>query len=391
MADLPTPDELVRAAQGAYRSAIDPAGTGAVNLRPGSRNDVAISALGAVGNRLSLYTADRVAASQLDSSSGEDLDALAADRFGGEKRKAGIEATGVVRLVRPGAAATQISQGSRFAVPAAAGRSAIVFEAAAAVASSATTALVPLVAQEIGAGGNLEQPADLTAILDPLPDASWAIDTAYIAANPGEFVFGGGALAETDDEFKARLRQASPEAMRQRGTRDAILAGALRVQGVRFATVIEPQDGTVVLYAGDASYALPDALKAAIDAELAAWRAFGVPVLVRPYNVQTVQVTATVHMARALANYDAAAIVAAAAAQIKLYFESRPQPDEYYVDAIEAAIFRADDEVQTVETALPAADVQRPADAGYGAVTALNRYRVTADSIALTVAPPLTV
>jgi uncharacterized phage protein gp47/JayE len=130
-----------------YRAALDPGGTGAVNLAPGSRNDVAVSALNALTTRVTGYVADRVAAGRVHSATGEDLDILAQD-FYQETRKPARTATGMIQLTRTGTGATTIPLGTRFAVPASSTAAAIVFQASqdVAVPSGQTTAQVPLVA-----------------------------------------------------------------------------------------------------------------------------------------------------------------------------------------------------------------------------------------------------
>jgi uncharacterized phage protein gp47/JayE len=385
VSDLPTPAEVVTAAKVAFRGAVDPDGTGAVDLAAGSRNDLAISTVSAVGNRLSLYAADRVTASRIASASGDDLDVLAADLFG-LTRKPDVAATGFLRFTRAGSVATVFPAGSRFGVPATSTQPAIVFQVAQDTPAVGTSAVVPVVCAQTGVVGNIAGPAAVTGILDVLPDPTWQLDPSFVPPTP----FGGGADAETDALFRARLQLTTPQAARQRGTKAAILTGGLNVPGVAFATPIEVQDGTVRLYAGDAGFNLPSTLALAIATELLDWRCFGVPVPVLPYAVQTVAVQATVYMARPLANYSAQALVTAAVNAVVAYFEGRPQPDEYYTEAIIAAIYRAHPEVQHVVLAAPAASVVRPADTGYGVVTALNRYRVDPSSITLSFQPPNT-
>lgn len=389
MAELPTPTELADTGRAAFRAALDPAGTGAVNLNPGSRNDTAISVLTAVGMRLAAYVADRVAAGRRSSATDTDLDVLGRDLYG-EERKPEAFATGVVRLARLGAGATLIPAGTRVATQATASQAAVVYEVLADQAATGTTVDVAVVAQESGVAANLTDPSQVSVLLDPLPDPTWTIDAAYMAAHPADFVFGGGAARETDDDYRDRLAQISPQAERQRGTLAAVLAGALRVPGVASATVVEPFDGTLLVYVGDSNFQCPVALATAVATELQSWRARGVPALIRAYAVSDVAVQATVYMARPLVNYSQDALYAAMVAQIIDYFDSRPQPDEYYTDAVSGAVFRAHPEVQHVALALPASSVQRPPDAGYGAIVALNRYRVTAADIVLQLADPLT-
>lgn len=389
-ADLPTTDELVAVGRTALRTALDPAGTGAVNLRPGSRNDTALSVLAAMGSRLSKYASERSAAARVSSAEDEDLDARAADLYG-EERKAAVAATGLLRLKRSGSSATTIPKGSRFGVPATASSAAVTFGASADVASSSTTADVAVTCLETGTRGNLAKASACSSILDPLPDAGWSVDVVTMDGAPTSYVFGGGAAEETTDELRARLLSTSPETNRRRGTRDAILAGTLRVPGVAFATIVESQDGMLAVFAGDANYALPTALKTAIETELLDWRCFGVPVRVLPFTLTTVTIVATIYMARPLVNYDAASIRADAVAAIKRYFDDRLYADEYYQDRIEAAMFSVNDEVQTIaSTITPSTNATRPSDATYAGYTQLTRYVVSDASIQLTMSGPLT-
>lgn len=388
MADLPTIADLLASGQGAYRTLGDPGGTGAVNLRPGSRNDTLLSVMLALLVRLLTYTADSIGASRLSSATGADLDLIGRDLFN-NPRKGIAAAVGTAYLRRTGTGATVIPAGTRVAVPASPGQAAVVFttDADVSVGTGVTTAACAITAQTAGASGNVPL-ATLTAILDPLPDGTW---TLYVPiSGPAPDVIGFGADLEDDDTYRARLRSQSIDDSRQKGVKRAITTAALAVPGVAFVTAIEPLDGTVVLYAGDASYALPAAGKALIDTTLLDFRGFGVPVVVRPYAVNVVTIAMAIYMTRALSNYDVAAIQAAAYAALSDLFTSTAAPDEYFVGAIESAGFKGHVEVQNVILASPTADQLRPADPGYGAVTALTRYVVTPASVSISVHPPQT-
>jgi uncharacterized phage protein gp47/JayE len=388
MADLPTPVELKNAGQAAFRSAIDPTGTGAVNLAPGSKNDTMLSVLVGLVLRLSRTTADRIAGSRRSSAVDDELDLIGRDLYS-QPRKPDAAAVGTAYVHRTGTGATIIPTGSRFQVPPASGQAAVLFQSTAdvSVASGITSGVaVPIEAVQTGYSGNVAL-ASLTKILDPLPDATWSL---YVPVGPVD-VIGGGAPVEDDDTYRARLAQIAIDDTRVRGTRRAQLAAILAVPGVAFATLVEPLDGTTVVYAGDVNYALPNTLRTAIQTALLDVRAYGVPALIRPYNVVTVDVTATLYMARALLNYNADTIKAAAIADVIDYFTNRrPSPDEYYLSAIEASLLAAHPESQDVALSEPIANVQRPADTGYGAVTALNRYVVTPSSISVSIAGPRT-
>jgi hypothetical protein len=388
LSNLPTAEELASIGEEAFRTALDPEGTGAIDLSSGSRNAIAISVMTAMGNRLSAYAADRASASQRASATGDDLINLGRDRYR-ESPKADVAATGIIRLTRAGSTATTIPKGSRFGVPATSGQPAIVFQASVDTATTATGVDIPVQCTETGTKGNIALASQITSILDPLPDTTWSVDGTFMDGVPASYVFGGGAALESDDAFRARLEQIQEGAAP--ATLAGVLKGALQVPGVLFVTVIEPQDGTVSVFAGDANYALPAALKRSIDTSLLDWRGDGVPAIVKPYTAITVVITMTIRMSRPTSNYDTSVILAAAVAGIKTYFDGRPHPDEYYQDAIESAVFRAHDEIQTVTTSsiTPSADVTRPDETAQGGYATLNRYRVTDASIHLSILGPI--
>ena len=396
MADLPTPAELVAKGRGVYRTLMDPAGTGVVNLRAGSRNDAQLSVFLGLVSRVLRYAADRFSASRLSSALDDDLDIIAQDLFG-TRRKDAAAAIGTIYLQRTGALlATAITQGSRFAVPPQNGQPAVVFQASASVSVGATVTkvAVPLVAVATGVASNVAL-SSITSVLDPLGDPAWSIYQPL----PGDPVLGGGSIdtigggadLESNDILRDRLRQLSISDPREHGTLRAVQFGVLQVPGIRFATVLEPAGaGMIVIFAGDATYALPHALAQTILLAAAGFRACGVPALALPYNVQTITVTATIYMARALSNYNLAAVRAKAIANVKTYFTVRTQSDEYLLSGIDSALFSADPDVQDVAIAAPLADQRRLPDSAYASATQINRYVVSDASIQISIAPPRT-
>ena len=397
MAELPTVESLAIVGQGVLRSRLDPNGNGLVDLRAGSKNDVAISVNAAMAAKNTAYLADSIASLLLASASGEALDIIGRDRYH-EARKPAAAAVGTVYLQRTGTALTSIPAGSRFAVPANGSQRAITFQAVAdiPVAALTTKARVAVQCTETGESGNVLL-SSITAIVDPLPDTTWVlyvpiVGDSVLGGDDHVDVIGGGATAETDDQYKARLESRAIDVTLRAGTREAILAGAQRVPGVFEAVIVEPNDGTTKVFAGDAAYRLPNTLKQAIDAELLNWRAFGVPARVSPFLASVVTVTGTVYMGRDLSAYDPSAVQKAAVQAVLDYFSNgRPSPDEYYKNGIEAAIFASNDEIQQVVLTAPNTDATRPSPAYYASTGVLARYRVTTETITLTVSGPLVV
>lgn len=387
----PTLDEIAHAAEQGLREVLDPGATGAVNLRPGSRNSALVSAITQVSTRLVAHATERAAATRVSTATGDDLDQIATDDYETERLPA-TRAVGTVYLVRSSAAAaTVIPRGSRFA---AAG---VVFEAtqdvSAGVAVGSQRVAAPVQALQDGTQGNVAL-STITTIVDALPDRTWAlyVPALFDPLYPPD-VIGGGSSRETDDELRARLLDVSPDDTRAPGSLAAVRHGARTVPGVRDVLVIEPGNGTLAVIAGDASYALPAAMRRAIELELRKWRAHGVPALVRGFDVRLVTIAATVHLARAVSQYDAGAIATAARARIHEYFAAREHPDEVFADAIVSALHRAHEDVQHATVVL--SDVggafterRRPSsDAAY-ASGSVPRYVVTDASLSITVADP---
>lgn len=391
---LPTQVDVAKACSDSLRASLDPAGTGAVNLNPGSDNAALVSMTAQGGGRLAAYVADRVAARDIDSASGSDLDDIARDLYKGEKRKDAAKAVGTIYLQRTNTAATSIPAGNTFGVKSTDTQPAVAYGAKAtiSVALNVLKVAVPVQCVQFGEVGNVTL-AGVTDVLDPLPDNTWTVYVPIfgdsVLAGGSVDVIGGGKSRETDPEMKARLKQISTDPTP--GTPPGVLKGALQVPGIVFVDVVEPFDGTTLIYAGDAGYQLPTALKATLALALESWRAYGSPSVIWPYNVVTVAVVADIYMATPLKNYDQSQLRADAIARIKAYFSTgRQRSDEYYQNAIEGAVFKSNEDVQQVILSSPATSQQRPADSTYGAITALNRYVVDDTSISLVFHDPLT-
>lgn len=399
MADvtIPTIQETARICEEALVGALDPQGAGIVDLEAGSDNAALVSMFAQGTARLGQYVAVRVAARDIDTAADTDLDDVLRDRWKGETRKGATAAIGTIYLQRSGTAATSIPLGATFGAKATDTQDAVQYSANATlpVAFGVLKVAVPVTCTATGEAGNTKL-VNITDILQPLPDATWA---AYVPA-PGDSVLagaatpdviGGGASAETDAEAKARVKQFSPDATP--GTIDGLTKGALGVGGIAFVDVIEPFDGTMIVYAGDKNFQLPAALKAQLVTALQKWRSGGCPVIVRGYAVTTVVVQLDVYMSKAVAGFDRASIISAATSLTKSYFANRVRSDEYFVGGISKAGYSASDDgdVQdVVVTTTPSGDQRRPADSGYGSTTALTRFVVDDTSINVILHDPLT-
>jgi hypothetical protein len=387
MPRLPSRAEITSVLETELQNQTDATGAAPPNLRAASRNSVYVSTVTLGLMRLQMYVADRVGARLLSEAQGPDLDDLGRDLFG-EERKEAAKATGYARFIidDAGHASQPVPRGTRVGVKATPNQAAVTFEVARDTywqpGSETNGAIVPIVAQQEGSQANVDGEL-ITDLLDPVP--YWLLDTSLAYQQ----VVGGGADRETDDEYRRRLGQRSLDDDRQRGTRRAIEAGVGRVLGVYDWTVIEPGDGSIIVYAGDTNYTLTQQMISDITTELENWRPLGPALYLRPYHAIDVGVVLELYMQRDLKYYNQADIQTAAAAAVRTYFATgRATPDEYFVDAIAGSVYRTNRELQHVAVTLPTTDVRRPLSASYGAVQALNRYRVT--SIVVNVHPPLT-
>lgn len=395
MASLPTAQDLATFVDNTLRSLIDPNGTGAYDNSPGSDNAVLTSLLAKVGARILAYASDRKAATLPGSSSGPDLAAIIQDVFFDGIQDA-TAAVGTVYLRRTGSMPlTFISQGDRFSTQATGGVSAIEFasDGTIPVPAGQSYVAVPVTCLQTGSIGEVDL-ASITQIEDQLDDQSWQLyvpitGDPVLAGALAPSSVGGGQDQESDTQAKARVFARPAQA--QPGTKAGVYKGTTTVAGIASAVPVEPGDGTGIVYAGDQNFLLPDALKRALATQLESWRAFGVPVAARAFSVTTVQVTATVYMQQDLSNYDQDKLLANAVSAVLAYFATgRSRPDEYFVDQIRGAIGSGNAGTQTVVLSSPATDQKRPSDGSYGALAAMNRYRVTAASISITFAGPQT-
>lgn len=126
-----------------------------------------------------------------------------------------------------------------------------------------------------GRAGNLAA-GGITKIVTTIPD-----DPDMTVTNADYLV--GGVSAELDPRFRDRLRRYFTTL--RKGTVDALMAGAMSVGGVEYATVSEDHiaygdGGYVDVYVGDPDARANSVLVAAVDTEMLDWRAAGIRVIV---------------------------------------------------------------------------------------------------------------
>lgn len=201
----------------------------------------------------------------LDTAEGSDLDALALDRFGLARNGATL-AIGRIFWTEGSAAGYTIPAGTTITGTLADGSTYTATTTAASQSDSGNS--IPVVASTAGRAGNAAA-GTLTA------PTGFATDATATVTQPSRMA--GGADAETDPQFRNRLRRYYSTLAK--ATVKALVAAAQSVSGVYYAVVKESfgtDGGQVDVYIGDVDGAGNAPLVAAADTVLQATRAAGI-------------------------------------------------------------------------------------------------------------------
>lgn len=209
-----------------------------------------------------------------DTAEGDDLDALALDRYGSVGARLGASASiGTLQWTRVASGSYTIPAGTRF--QATTGDQSVTVQSTSAVAVLTTDTVidVPCECTVTGRFGNLAAESDWQ-VLDVV-----SADSAATVANAQPFA--GGSEDETDDAYRDRLRRIYTNL--RKGTAAALEDGARSIPGVAIVTVDEGlvDDGGVTnVYIGDPDARSNNALAALVDAVMVDYRACGCKVVV---------------------------------------------------------------------------------------------------------------
>lgn len=322
---IPTVDELYAAGQ-AEAQARRP---GLVDWTAGSVLDALTGSGAVLADEVIRIAIDRFATQFVDTASGEDLDALAMDRFGLE-RNAAAPSVGSLEFTRGSSSGTLTIPAGTTCRATVNGRS-VTFEtdAEAQMLATDTTVDVPATCTETGPSGNVAEDT-VTVIVDAIPG-----DASATVTNPDRFA--GGAEEEGDAAFRDRIRRYFQTL--RKGTVAALEAGALSVPGVAAVTVDESfiaaeDGGYVAVYVGDPDGRANATLAADVEVELENWRAAGVRVEVTASSRDEVELTVELFVA---AGSDTSTITADARAAVLAYTDALAPNARLYFSAVEAA------------------------------------------------------
>lgn len=286
---IPTFDELYSA----VREEIESRNPGLTDWYEGSNLDALTGAASIAADEVIRIVLSLFRAQFVDTAEGDDLDALALDRFGLVRNEA-VASRGTLTFTRGTSTGTiTIPAGTVVEGTGTDGETVQVATSAAAdLVAGASTVDVSATCTVTGPSGNVAI-GTLTTIPTPL-----VADPDLTVTNGGRFV--GGADEESDDAFRARIRRYFQTL--RRGTVAALEAGALSVPGVAHASVDETNlaaddGGYVSVYISDADGYANAALVAEVAAELEEWRAAGIWVQVAAAVREEATVTLVVHVA----------------------------------------------------------------------------------------------
>lgn len=271
MPDLPTYAELYDAGQ----AEIQRRNADLTDFSSGSNLDAVTGAGAVLADEVIRVLIDLFMEQFVDTAEGQDLDDLADDRFGLE-RKAASAAVGTVTFTRvSGVGVIVIPAGTT--VSGAVDGDEVRFTTDAEVQIDTVDSTVDAAATctETGREGNVAVGV-IDTVVDEVGD-----DPDLTVTNAARFT--GGAPEETDERFRDRIRRYLPSL--RRATTAALDAGARTIPGVEYVTVNEDfvaseDGGYVAVYIGDPDARASVELVTAVENELENWRAAGVQVQV---------------------------------------------------------------------------------------------------------------
>lgn len=284
----------------------------------------------------------------VDTATGGDLDALAADRFG-LTRTAASASVGTLTFTRDSSTGVlEIPAGTTCKATVNGESVTFTTDEAGWMAAADDTVDVRATCTATGTTGNVAADT-ITTIVDAIPGDSGATVT-----NADRFV--GGAPEESDAAFRDRIRRYFGTL--RKGTVSALEAGALSVAGVSYVyvdeTFVAPEDGGyVAVYVGDADGRGNDALADAVTTELEAWRAAGVRVVVTAAAREEISLALVLTIG---ANVDQTTLAANIRAAVLAYTNSLAPGATLYTSQVVAVALAVSTSLLACSVTAPTAD-----------------------------------
>lgn len=327
---LPTFDQL----HAAGKTEVQSRNASLTDWNQGSVLDAVIGGGAVIADEVLRIVLGRFAAQFVDTATGADLDALAADRFR-LTRKAAAASVGTLTFAQSVSAADAVTVPAETVCRATVNGRSISFTVVSDVVVPALGGEAFGLARcaDTGAAGNVDVDT-ITTVVDTIVGA---VDLTVT----NEERFAGGMAEELDPAFRDRIRRFF--STQRRGTLAALEAGALNVAGVAFVTVSEayvaPEDGGyVAVYVGDPDGRGNTALADAVEEELENWRAAGVEVRVEAAEREEIPLELTITVRRGTDQSTVATLIRAA---ILAYTDNIGPGATLYLSQITAAAHAA--------------------------------------------------
>jgi len=316
--------------------------------RAGSVNDALIGGAAVQADEVIRVVVAAFAEQFVDTATGTALDALAADRFGLARHDA-VAAVGTLTFTRGDSEGVlEIPAGTTCKATVNGESVTFTTDEAVYMAGDADTVSALATCTATGTTGNVAADT-ITTIVDTVPG-----DATATVTNADRFV--GGAAEETDAAFRDRIRRYFTTL--RRGTVSALETGALGVAGVAYVAVDEsyaaPEDGGyVAVYVADGDGRSNDALSDAVAAELEAWRAAGIRVVVTGATREEIDLAVVLYVR---AGSDLATLGTNVRAAILAYTDSLAPGAILYTAQIVAAALGISTDVLSAMVTTPTSD-----------------------------------
>lgn len=332
----------------AFKSEVQARNPALTDFEEGSNLDSLAGAAAVLADLVVRQDLSNFAAQFVDTASGDDLDALALDRFGLERKEA-TAASGYVTFTRDGTSGSEpIPAGTVLRATVDGVSVTFTTDSAIEIADGSTTISVLATCSTTGTTGNVAADT-VTTIVDTLGDAT-------IAVTNGERMV-GGAAEETDNTFRDRIRRYFSTL--RKGTVSALEAGAIGVGGVAYAAVDETHrmaedGGYVLVLVADAEGYANAALVEAVETELENWRSAGIWVQVEGAERQDEELALELGV---VVGADQGTIRAAVRASVLAYTDTLAPGATLYLSAVTHAAHGASGDIVYVSVSSPAADI----------------------------------
>lgn len=336
----------------------------------GSQNDAFVGSGATMADEVLALIVQAIREQFFATAEGDALDRLAIDRLN-LPRLPDNASIGELQWTRDAAGAYTVPEGTVFGIESNGVALTFVSTTAVTFLASDTTLDIPVQCSTVGLDGNV-----------PAGSSGWSLVSSFPSDPDATFAnaqaMSGGRLAETDEEFRNRIKSYLPSIAR--GTVGALQFAALSVNGISIATVVEDFDNDIVyVYVGDPDATASDPLVDLVTVTLDEWRAAGIRVEVLAAAAETVTITIALVVP---VGTDQATTTADVRAAIEAYAQALGAGETAYYSQIECEAHDAVEAVLSADVTL--VNGAAPSGIGIAPTVAQNAIRIPAGNITVT-------